>query len=30
MPEGIGPDLDLEVFLAALLQLAQGEVNLLG
>jgi hypothetical protein len=30
MPQGIGPDLDLKAFLAALLQLAQREINLLG
>jgi len=30
MPQGIGPDLDLEAFPAALLQLPQREINLLG
>jgi hypothetical protein len=30
MPQGIGPDLDLEAFLTALLQLPQREINLLG
>jgi hypothetical protein len=30
MPQRIGPDLDLELLLTALLQLPQGEIDLLG
>ena len=30
MPQGIGSDLDLELLLTALLQLTQGEIDLLG